>query len=78
MTEAAKMNQLDKKIVNERSSYLHKLTKEIALERNRRWVGWKGEVLTDEKIKDGFVGRNFAYKPVIIKTNEKEVSDERR
>ncbi len=49
---------------------MHKLTKEIALERNRRWVGWKGEVLTDEKIKDGFVGRNFAYKPVIIKNKE--------
>jgi len=69
-TEASKMKQIDKKIVNERSVRLHKLVKRISLENNRKWIGWQGEVLVDEKIEDGFVGRNFAYKPIIIKTKE--------
>jgi MiaB-like tRNA modifying enzyme len=69
-TEAAKMQQLDRKIINERSEILHRLVKQISLENNKKWIGWKGEVFVDEKISDGFVGRNFAYKPVVIKTNE--------
>lgn len=70
MTEAAKMKQLDRKIINERSAYMHELTKKISLEGNQRWMGLRGEVLVDEKIENGFIGRNFAYKPVIIKTDE--------
>jgi MiaB-like tRNA modifying enzyme len=67
-TEAAKMEQLDRKIVNERSSMLHKIVKRIALEKNRRWVGWEGEILVDEVGPNKtFVGRNFAYKPVVLK-----------
>jgi tRNA A37 methylthiotransferase MiaB len=64
------MKQLDKKIVNERSEILHRLTKRISLEKNKEWVGWKGEVLVDEKVKNAFVGRNFSYKPIVIKTGE--------
>lgn len=70
MTEASKMGQLDRKIVNERSILMHKLTKKISLENNRRWIGSEGKFLVDEKINGGFVGRNLYYKPVIIKTNE--------
>jgi MiaB-like tRNA modifying enzyme len=70
-TEAAKMKQLDKKTVNERSEIFHRLTKKISLEINREWVGWEGEALIDEKVKNGFVGRNFSYKPIVIKTDEK-------
>jgi MiaB-like tRNA modifying enzyme len=69
-TEAAKMKQLDRKIVNERSKILSELVKKITFEKNKAWIGWKGEVLIDEKITDGFVGRNFAYKPIVIKTKE--------
>lgn len=69
-TEAAKMQQLDRKIMSERSETLHKLVKQIGLENNKKWVGWKGEVLIDEKIKNGFIGGNFAYRPVVIRTNE--------
>jgi tRNA A37 methylthiotransferase MiaB len=62
------MEQLDRKIVNERSSMLHKIVKRIALEKNRRWVGWEGEILVDEVGPNKtFVGRNFAYKPVVLK-----------
>jgi MiaB-like tRNA modifying enzyme len=69
-TEAAKMQQVDKKIVNERSELLHKLVKKIGLEKNKEWIGWKGEVLVDEKVKNGFVGRNFTYKPIVVKSEK--------
>jgi threonylcarbamoyladenosine tRNA methylthiotransferase CDKAL1 len=70
MTEAAELEQLDKKVVDERSGRLHKLAKSIALERNMKWVGWEGEILVDERIRGGLLGRNFAYKPVVIRTNQ--------
>lgn len=69
-TEAARMQQLGKKSMNERSELTHNLVKEIKLENNKKWIGWEGKVLVDEKIKNGFVGRNFSYKPVVIKSKK--------
>lgn len=69
-TEAVNMKQLDVKIVNERSKIISELVKKITLEKNKAWIGWKGEVLIDEIIGNEFVGRNFAYKPVVVKTKE--------
>jgi tRNA A37 methylthiotransferase MiaB len=42
------------------------------LERNQRWIGWTGEVLVDEKgkVAGSWIGRNFAYKPVTVKSSE--------
>lgn len=42
----------------------------LTFEKNLRWVGWSGEVLIDEvgKVPESWVGRNFAYKPVVIKS----------
>jgi len=68
-TIAAKMKQINPKIVNKRSKLLHDLTTKISFEKNKEWIGWKGEVLVDQKIKDFVVGRNFAYKSVVIKEN---------
>jgi tRNA A37 methylthiotransferase MiaB len=71
-TEAANMKQLNAKTINERSLFLSRLVKEICLEENRKWVGWKGEVLVDEiGKKNSFVGRNFAYKPIVLRSEEK-------
>jgi tRNA A37 methylthiotransferase MiaB len=55
-----------------RSTVAAELAKRVSLERNRRWVGWEGDVLIDEKgkVKGSWVGRNFAYKPVAIKSND--------
>jgi len=57
--------------VKRRSSTIANLAKRISLERNRRWIGWAGEVLLDEKgkIPGTWVGRNFAYKPIVIKNS---------
>jgi MiaB-like tRNA modifying enzyme len=70
-TEASRARQLSARIVNERSSALHEIVKQIALEKNKEWIEWKGEILIDEVGKNGsFVGRNFAYKPTVVKTKE--------
>jgi len=69
-TPAVKMpNRLSQSVINDRSLKLTRLVEEISLERNSRWVGWEGDVLIDEvgTIRDTWIGRNYAYKPVVIK-----------
>jgi len=66
-TKAASMKQLDIKIIQKRSKKLHELVKKISLEDNKKFIGWSGNALVDEKNKDGsFTARNIFYKPVII------------
>jgi threonylcarbamoyladenosine tRNA methylthiotransferase CDKAL1 len=57
--------------VKRRSSEVAKLVRQVSLERNQRWVGWSGEVLVDEKgkVPGSWIGRNFAYKPVTVKSS---------
>jgi len=52
-----------------RSKLVTELARKVAFERNQRWVGWTGEVFMDEtgKVPNSWVGRNFAYKPVVLK-----------
>jgi threonylcarbamoyladenosine tRNA methylthiotransferase CDKAL1 len=34
----------------------------------RKWTGWEGEILIDERGKDdSWVGRNYAYRPIVVK-----------
>ncbi len=58
--------------VKRRSSVAAELAKQISFERNRRWVDWAGEILIDEKgkIEGSWVGRNFAYKPVVVRSTD--------
>ncbi|MEK6877891.1 MAG: tRNA (N(6)-L-threonylcarbamoyladenosine(37)-C(2))-methylthiotransferase [Thermoproteota archaeon] len=65
-TDAAKMRQIDVSEVKRRSKIVFELAKKIVYERNREWLGWKGEVLFDETSDGVIKGRNFAYKPVVI------------
>jgi MiaB-like tRNA modifying enzyme len=66
-TEAAKWKQVDVSEVRRRSKIIFDLINEISYENNKKWIGWKGEVLFDEKSEDGIKGRNFAYKPIFVK-----------
>ena len=44
------------------------LFEQISGERNSTWLGWEGRILIDEPGKNGtWIGRNYAYKPVIVK-----------
>jgi MiaB-like tRNA modifying enzyme len=67
-TKAARMKQLSRKTINERTRKIVEVVEKIKLGNNKKWLGWKGEVLIDEKgKKGGMIGRNFAYKPVLTK-----------
>lgn len=56
--------------IKRRSRLMTELVREVSLERNRRWLGWRGEILVDEvgKTRGSWIGRNFAYKPIVVKT----------
>lgn len=69
-TVAAKMKQLPTNVLMDRSKRLMALFKEIAIENNQEWIGWEGKILIDEiGTNRSMVGRNYAYKPVIVKGN---------
>jgi len=67
-TKAAKMKQLSRKIINDRTRKIVRVLEKIKLENNKKWLNWKGEVLIDETgKKGGMIGKNFAYKPILMK-----------
>jgi len=72
-TPAAEMElRVPQKETKERSRRMADLTREVSFERNKTWVGWRGRILIDEKGKspDSWIGRNFAYKPIVVKSDE--------
>jgi MiaB-like tRNA modifying enzyme len=54
--------------VKRRSQNLAKLVNHVSAMRNATWKNWTGKILIDEKGKQpgSWIGRNFAYKPVVI------------
>ncbi len=71
LTPASRLPQLPGEIVKKRSLRLKDVVDEIARERNRAWHGWHGRILITEKGKEGtLMGRNFAYKPVVIRIRD--------
>jgi len=62
--------------IKRRSGILAKLAKEVAFERNQRWVGWTDEIFVDEvgKVSGSWVGRNFVYKPIVVKSDDNLLS----
>jgi MiaB/RimO family radical SAM methylthiotransferase len=71
-TIAAKMKQLSTNELKRRSRLMTELYRKIAFENNRKWLGWKGKILIDEEGKNNsWIGRNYCYKPVIVKGNFK-------
>jgi len=71
-TPAADMEQIIERVKKERSREMVRVMKEIGLKRKREWLGWEGEVIVETKgSKNDFIGRNFAYQPVILKGKRK-------
>jgi len=66
-TEAAEWDQIEASEVKKRSKIIFDIINKISLENNQKWIGWKGKVLFDEETNEGIKGRNFAYKPVVVK-----------
>jgi tRNA A37 methylthiotransferase MiaB len=69
-TMAAKMTKdfVPSSEIKRRSTMMADLARRVALERNKRWVDWAGDVLVDEigRFPSSWIGRNFAYKPVVL------------
>lgn len=70
-TLAKQLKPIPSEYVKERSRRASQLWKEIALSRNISWRGWSGNILVDEKGKDGtWIGRTYSYKPVAFESHE--------
>lgn len=71
-TVAAKMQAdfVPSSEIKRRSVQASILARALSFENNLHWVGWSGEILVDEvgKISGSWVGRNFAYKPIVVKS----------
>jgi tRNA A37 methylthiotransferase MiaB len=63
---------LDRDVINRRTLEMATLVKKIGLERNQSWINWTGTVFVDEKgkVTESWIGRNFAYKPIVIKSSK--------
>jgi MiaB-like tRNA modifying enzyme len=70
-TAAAKLKELPGRTTKNRSRRANKLFEKIGLERNRKWVGWRGRALASERNGDGTLTlRNAHYKPIIVKAKD--------
>ncbi|MGQ9530560.1 MAG: tRNA (N(6)-L-threonylcarbamoyladenosine(37)-C(2))-methylthiotransferase [Candidatus Bathycorpusculaceae bacterium] len=71
-TAAEMLNSVPSTEIKRRTGIAAELARAVAFERNRLWMGWSGEILVDEvgKTSGSWVGRNFAYKPIVIKSGE--------
>ena len=72
-TPAAKMRgKVEAGELKKRSEVLAGVVRQIGLEKNKAWVSWSGRVLIDERGKKpcSWIGRNFAYKPVVVYSGE--------
>lgn len=67
-TPAAKLKLLPGEVVKHRSRVLTDIYHNIARMQNERWMGWEGNIILTEKGKEPrqWIGRNEAYKPIIV------------
>jgi tRNA A37 methylthiotransferase MiaB len=70
-TEAERLEgHLPGGVTKDRSRRMAELWNKVSEVLNRRWVGWEGEILLDERgYNETTVGRNQSYKAVAIKGN---------
>ena len=73
-TDAARMRDayIPSSEAKRRSTKTGAVARRVVSEKNERWVGWRGWVLVDEvgKVAGSWVGRNFAYRPIVVKSAE--------
>jgi len=58
--------------VKRRSRNMAKLVRNVSTMKNAAWKNWTGKILIDEKGKQtgSWIGRNFAYKPIVVKSED--------
>ncbi|VVB68070.1 tRNA-2-methylthio-N(6)-dimethylallyladenosine synthase [Candidatus Norongarragalina meridionalis] len=67
-TKAALLPQVPNFVIKKRSEEASAFCRAMSEEKNREWIGWEGDALFLDKLKDGTVGgRNDSYKSIAIK-----------
>ncbi|MBI2666953.1 MiaB/RimO family radical SAM methylthiotransferase [Candidatus Woesearchaeota archaeon] len=80
-----KLSSLSAEVVTHRLKIVTDLFHNISLLQNERWIGWEGEIIISEKVKESdegndegnknkiprWIGRNLSYKPVLVEGNFK-------
>jgi MiaB-like tRNA modifying enzyme len=66
-TAATMAGQVHGNVKKDRSRQLTNAYRKVSAERNKQWLGWEGDVIVDEKVKDGVSARNYAYKTIVIR-----------
>lgn len=63
---------VDREEIKRRSTQIAALAKRIGIERNQQWINWRGTIFIDEKgkVPGTWIGRNYAYKPVTVKSTQ--------
>jgi threonylcarbamoyladenosine tRNA methylthiotransferase CDKAL1 len=73
-TLAAKIKDgiISKDELKRRSTLAASVARQVSFGKNQRWLGWSGSVIVDEqgKVPGSWVGRNFAYKPIVVKSSD--------
>ena len=74
-TPAGDMEQVTPEVINIRSEELSEIARKVSLEKNRKWVGWEGDVLFLKKgrKRGQWLGRNPSYKLVMVESDKKLV-----
>jgi threonylcarbamoyladenosine tRNA methylthiotransferase CDKAL1 len=71
-TKAALFQELPPEITKERIRKVQEVHNQTALGNNRKWLDWEGEIVITEKGKDNtLVGKNYAYKQVVLRGKKK-------
>ena len=71
-TRAKDMEQVNSRVIKERSIRLSKIFRESLITINEKWQDWEGEILLLHKgaISNQSFGRNFAYKNIFIENGK--------
>ncbi len=67
-TLATKIKQIDTAVKKERTRKMSDFVRNMSEQHNKKWIGWSGKITIDDfnEIKQTWMGRNFAYKSVVI------------
>jgi len=70
-TQASKLKQLSSEEIKKRSTKLAPLHQEIAIDNNKKWIGWQGKCLIDDFGKSNdMLARNESYKQIVLKADK--------
>jgi len=73
-TAASRLKPLPPSVLNERSKILTDTCREIALQKNERWIGWEGPALIDEVGTRGeLIARNNYYRPIVVDSKDRSL-----